>query len=87
MEVAVHIADRAQGGVAEHSSDVVAMEQRFEDMPETGGFMSSRKGSSNSTRWGIASGDRCSPSTCPTPPRKQAEDAPAHPSEDRRFPA
>ena len=79
-EVAVHIADRAQGGVAEHGSDVLTMEQSpFEDMQETGSFMSSRKGSSSSTRWGIASGDRCSPSTCPTPPRKQAEDALAEP--------
>ena len=26
-----------------------------------------------STRWGIASGDRCSPSTYPTPPRQQVE--------------
>ena len=50
----------------------LAMEQsRFEDMQETGSFMSSGTGSSSSTRWGIASGDRCSSST----PWKQAEDA------------
>ena len=70
-EVAVHTADRAQGGVAEHGSDVLTMEQSaFKDMQETGSFMSSRKGSSSSTRWGIASGDRCSPSTCPHKAKK-----------------
>ena len=71
-----------QGGVAEHSSDVLAMEHsRFKDIQETGGFFtSSRNGSIQQFHQvGHRVPDRCSPSTCPTPPQKQAEDAHAEP--------